>query len=137
MPVAAPHLEITSMSDIPAGTGLGSSRQFHMALLRALHTLNKEFVPRQELAEQACHIEIDLLGEPIGKQDQYIAVLRRHHVLSSSARTARVDVTPLQISTETLYNWKTTCCCSSPASPAPPRRSSRSRTRRRAAATAA
>ena len=44
-----------------------------MALLRALHTMNKEFVPRQVLAEQACHIEIDLLGEPVGKQDQYIA----------------------------------------------------------------
>ena len=73
VPVSAPHLEITSLADIPAGTGLGSSGSFTTALLRALHTLNKELVPRQELAEQACHIEIDLLGEPIGKQDQYIA----------------------------------------------------------------
>ena len=53
VPVSAPHLEIVSLSDIPAGTGLGSSGSFTVALLRALHTLNKEFVPRQELAEQA------------------------------------------------------------------------------------
>jgi D-glycero-alpha-D-manno-heptose-7-phosphate kinase len=69
----SPHLEITSMADIPSGTGLGSSGSFTCALLRALHSLNKSFVSRTELAEQACHIEIDLLGEPVGKQDQYIA----------------------------------------------------------------
>src|SRR5215475_9124831 len=62
VPVAAPHLEIVSMSDIPAGSGLGSSGSFTVALLRALHSLNKKFVPRQTLAELACHIEIDLLG---------------------------------------------------------------------------
>jgi D-glycero-alpha-D-manno-heptose-7-phosphate kinase len=61
------------LSDIPAGTGLGSSGSFTTALLRALHTLKRNFVPPQELAEQACRIEIDLLHEPIGKQDQYIA----------------------------------------------------------------
>ena len=69
-----PHLEITSMADIPAGTGLGSSGSFTTALLKALHTHQQEPRPsRSELAEQACHIEIDRLGEPIGKQDQYIA----------------------------------------------------------------
>jgi D-glycero-alpha-D-manno-heptose-7-phosphate kinase len=68
-----PHLEITSMADIPAGTGLGSSGSFTTALLRALHTLDNNYIARQELAEQACHIEIDRLGEPVGKQDQYIA----------------------------------------------------------------
>jgi D-glycero-alpha-D-manno-heptose-7-phosphate kinase len=66
-------LEIASMSDIPAGTGLGSSGSFTTALLHALHTHNKAVVPKRELAEQACHIEIDLAGEPVGKQDQYIA----------------------------------------------------------------
>lgn len=71
--VTGPYLDIVSLSDIPAGTGLGSSGSFTTALLRALHTLNRNFVPPQELAEQACHIEIDLLHEPIGKQDQYIA----------------------------------------------------------------
>jgi D-glycero-alpha-D-manno-heptose-7-phosphate kinase len=69
----ASYLEMTSMSDIPAGTGLGSSGSFTTALLTALHTLNKTVVTRQDLAEQACHIELDRLGEPIGKQDQYIA----------------------------------------------------------------
>jgi D-glycero-alpha-D-manno-heptose-7-phosphate kinase len=71
--VTGPYLDIVSLSDIPAGTGLGSSGSFTTALLRALHTLKQNFVPPQELAEQACHIEIDLLHEPIGKQDQYIA----------------------------------------------------------------
>jgi D-glycero-alpha-D-manno-heptose-7-phosphate kinase len=103
VPVSAPHLEIVSMSDIPAGTGLGSSGSFTVALLRGLHTLNKEFVPRQVLAEQACHIEIDILGEPIGKQDQYISSFGG--ITSFEFRQdGGVDVTPLQISTETLYN---------------------------------
>src|ERR1035438_2929535 len=71
--VGAPYLEIVSMSDIPAGSGLGSSGSFTTALLRALHTLKKNLMTPRQLAEEACHIEIDLLGEPIGKQDQYIA----------------------------------------------------------------
>src|SRR6202167_955048 len=71
--ITGPYLEIVSLSDIPAGTGMGSSGSFTTALLSALHTLKREFVLPQELAEQACHIELDLLHEPIGKQDQYIA----------------------------------------------------------------
>jgi D-glycero-alpha-D-manno-heptose-7-phosphate kinase len=71
--VQAPYLEITSMADIPAGTGLGTSGSFTTGLLKALHTLKKNLIHPQELAEQACHIEIDILKEPIGKQDQYIA----------------------------------------------------------------
>ena len=67
------NLEITSMADIPAGTGLGSSGSFTTALLKALHALRKNLVHPAELAEQACHIELEKLGEPIGKQDQYIA----------------------------------------------------------------
>jgi len=66
-------LEITSMADIPAGTGLGSSGSFTTALLKALHTHRRQPINAADLAEQACHIEIDRLGEPIGKQDQYIA----------------------------------------------------------------
>lgn len=66
-------LEITSMADIPAGTGLGSSGSFTTALLKALHTHKRSMINAQALAEQACHVEIDRLGEPIGKQDQYIA----------------------------------------------------------------
>src|SRR5881296_4306825 len=71
--IRARNLEITSMADIPAGTGLGSSGSFTTALLKALHTYKKNLIHPQELAEQACHIEIDLLKEPVGKQDQYIA----------------------------------------------------------------
>src|SRR5690348_11663554 len=67
------NLEITSMADIPAGTGLGSSGSFATALLKALHTYRKNIIHPRELAEQACHIEIDLLKESVGKQDQYIS----------------------------------------------------------------
>jgi D-glycero-alpha-D-manno-heptose-7-phosphate kinase len=67
------QIEITTLADIPAGTGLGSSGSFTTALLRALHAQARNIIHPRELAEQACHVEIDLLKEPIGKQDQYIA----------------------------------------------------------------
>jgi len=101
--VEAPYLEITSMADIPAGTGLGSSGSFITALLKALHTLKKDLIHPRELAEQACHIEIDLLGEPVGKQDQYIASvggLTCFRFLPNH----QVEVWPLKIDTDTLYN---------------------------------
>src|SRR5271163_2729662 len=66
-------LEMTSMADIPSGTGLGSSGSFTTALLKALHAHKKNLIHPAELAEQACDIEINRLHEPIGKQDQYIA----------------------------------------------------------------
>jgi D-glycero-alpha-D-manno-heptose-7-phosphate kinase len=66
-------LELTSMADIPAGTGLGSSGSFTTALLKALHAYKKNLVHPAELAAQACEIELHRLKEPIGKQDQYIA----------------------------------------------------------------
>jgi D-glycero-alpha-D-manno-heptose-7-phosphate kinase len=72
-PVEAGQIEITTLADIPAGTGLGSSGSFTTALLRALHAQSRNIIHPRELAEQACHVEIDLLKEPIGKQDQYIA----------------------------------------------------------------
>src|ERR1700739_1168382 len=68
--VKQPHLEITSMADIPSGTGLGSSGSFTTALLKALHALHKDLVHPSQLAEQACRIEMDILKEPVGKQDQ-------------------------------------------------------------------
>ncbi len=67
------NVEITSMADIPAGTGLGSSSSYAVGLLHALHSFKGEAVSAGRLAEEACRIEIDLLGDPIGKQDQYIA----------------------------------------------------------------
>ncbi|HEY1262844.1 MAG TPA: galactokinase [Terriglobales bacterium] len=97
------NLEITSMADIPAGTGLGSSGSFVTALLRALHMFQNNHVSQREIAEEACHIEIDVLGEPIGKQDQYIAAFGgitsfRFHPDGS------VDAAPLKIDPEALHN---------------------------------
>lgn len=69
------NLEITAMADIPAGTGLGSSGSFTTALLKAILAWQRKLVHPEELAEMACEIEIGRLGEPIGKQDQYIAAL--------------------------------------------------------------
>lgn len=71
--VTEPNIEITSMADIPAGTGLGSSGSFTTCLLKVLHKYKRHFIHPRELAEMACHIELDRLGEPVGKQDQYIA----------------------------------------------------------------
>jgi D-glycero-alpha-D-manno-heptose-7-phosphate kinase len=71
--ITEPNIEITSMADIPAGTGLGSSGSFTTCLLKVLYKYKRHFIHPRELAELACHIEIDLLKEPIGKQDQYIA----------------------------------------------------------------
>ncbi|MGA7123779.1 MAG: sugar kinase [Polyangiaceae bacterium] len=66
-------LELHSLADVPANTGLGSSSTFTVALLNGLHAFKREFVPAEQLAKEACHLEIDVLKEPIGKQDQYIA----------------------------------------------------------------
>jgi len=66
-------IELTSVADVPPNSGLGSSSSFTVALLNALHTYKHEFVSSEQLAREACHIEIDMLNAPIGKQDQYIA----------------------------------------------------------------
>ena len=66
-------IELTSVADVPPNSGLGSSSSFTVALLNALHTYKHDFVSSRQLAEEACHIEIDVLKAPIGKQDQYIA----------------------------------------------------------------
>ena len=96
-------LEMTSMSDIPAGTGLGSSGSFTTALLTALHVLKKAAVSRQDLAELACHIEMDRLAEPVGKQDQYIAAFGGLQCLTFGT-DGRVSVEPLAISPDTLHS---------------------------------
>jgi D-glycero-alpha-D-manno-heptose-7-phosphate kinase len=96
-------LEIVSMTDIPARAGLGSSGSFTTALLKALHTYKKNLIHPQNLAEQACHIEIERLQCAIGKQDQYIAAyggLTCFHFHSDG----RVEAWPLRINSETLYN---------------------------------
>ena len=101
--VQARNLEIASMADIPAGTGLGSSGSFTTALLKALHAHKKHLVHPHELAAQACHLEIDVLGEPIGKQDQYIAAYGGITCFEFG-RDDTVKAWPLAISEETLFN---------------------------------
>lgn len=96
-------LELTSMADIPGGTGLGSSGSFTTALLKLLHAVNKNLISPAELAEQACHIEIDRLGEPIGKQDQYIAAVGGITAFTFH-KDGRVDYRPAKISEEALFN---------------------------------
>jgi D-glycero-alpha-D-manno-heptose-7-phosphate kinase len=98
-----PHLEITSMADIPAGTGLGSSGSFTTALLKSLHAHERNLVHPSELAAQACEIELGKLGEPIGKQDQYISAYGGVTCFRFEPDD-RVEAWPLKVSTETLLN---------------------------------
>ena len=93
-------LELTSMADIPAGTGLGSSGSFTTALLKALHAHKKNLVHPAELAAQACKIEIGRLKEPIGKQDQYIAAYGGITCFRF-LENGRVEAWPLKLSKET------------------------------------
>ena len=96
-------LEIASMADIPAGTGLGSSGSFTTALLKALHAHQKNSVAPAQLAEQACEIELNRLREPIGKQDQYIAAYGGITCLKFLPG-GKVEAWPLKISEETVHN---------------------------------
>lgn len=95
-------MELTSMADIPAGTGLGSSGSFTTALLKALHSFKKNLVHPADLAEQACEIEINRLKEPIGKQDQYIAAFGGITCFKFHPG-GRVEAWPLKISEETRF----------------------------------
>ena len=99
----AAQIEITTLADIPAGTGLGSSGSFTTALLRALHAHARNIVHPRELAEQACHIEIDVLREPIGKQDQYIAAFGGVTCFTFR-RDGAVEAAPLAIADEVCHN---------------------------------
>jgi D-glycero-alpha-D-manno-heptose-7-phosphate kinase len=90
-------IELHSTADIPSNSGLGSSSSFTVALLNALHAYKKEYVTQRQLAEEACHIEIDLLGEPIGKQDQYIAAYGGLVCLTFE-KDGNVIIEPLRVS---------------------------------------
>ncbi|MFC1928307.1 sugar kinase [Chloroflexota bacterium] len=93
------NIELHSTADVPTNSGLGSSSSFVVALLNALHTYKGDFISKKELAEEACHIEIKLLGEPIGKQDQYMAAFGGITCLTFD-RNGEVLVEPLQVSDE-------------------------------------
>ena len=98
-----PQVEITTLADIPAGTGLGSSGSFTTALLKALHAHRRKLLHPQELAELACHVEIDLLGEPIGKQDQYIAAYGGLTCFTFH-KDHSVTAVPLKVSMDTMFD---------------------------------
>jgi D-glycero-alpha-D-manno-heptose-7-phosphate kinase len=100
-----PGLDINSISDIPAGTGLGSSSSFTVGLLNALYAQNGQVASKGLLADEACRIEIDEVGEPIGKQDQYAAAyggLNRITFLSNGS----VNVEPLPLSASRLKEFR-------------------------------
>ena len=101
--LATPQIEISTIADIPTGTGLGSSGSFTTALLKAIHTHRRTSIHSNELAELACHIEIEKLGEPIGKQDQYIAA---YGGISSFTfnEDGSIEVVPLRLSQNTMID---------------------------------
>ena len=98
-----PQIEITTLADIPSGTGLGSSGSFTTGLLKALHTHYRRNIQPLDLADLACKIEIDKLHEPIGKQDQYISAVGGITALTFD-QNGSVKADTLQISTDTLHN---------------------------------
>jgi D-glycero-alpha-D-manno-heptose-7-phosphate kinase len=97
----ARQIEIVSIADIPAGTGLGSSGCYLIGLLNGLHTLLGRPVGPDQLAEEACHIELDLLRKPVGKQDQYMAAFGGLTTLNIDA-SGNVQVDVLRVHPETL-----------------------------------
>jgi len=99
-------IELVSIADVPAGCGLGTSSSFTVALLNALHAYKKDFVTQKQLAEEACHIEIDRLKEPIGKQDQYMAAFGGLSCLTFE-KNGEVIVEPLRISRELMDRLET------------------------------
>jgi D-glycero-alpha-D-manno-heptose-7-phosphate kinase len=98
-----PQVEITTLADIPSGTGLGSSGSFTTALLKALYAHRMRPIDPRDLAELACRIEIDILGEPIGKQDQYIAACGGITCFTFN-QDGSVQVEPLAISIDTKFD---------------------------------
>jgi D-glycero-alpha-D-manno-heptose-7-phosphate kinase len=98
-----PQIEITSIADIPAGTGLGSSGSFTTALIKALYAHYQKNIHPQQLAELACHIEITNLGEPIGKQDQYISAYGGINEFIFH-KDGSVSSSPLNLSIQTVHD---------------------------------
>lgn len=94
-------LEITTVGDVPAGTGMGSSSTLTVGLLTALYAYRGRIVSRDRLGEQACRIEIDILGKPIGRQDQYAAAFGGlNYIRFNSNHT--VDVEPVPMTSDAL-----------------------------------
>src|SRR5436190_18664443 len=98
-----PQVEITTLADIPAGTGLGSSGSFTTALLKALYAHRRRLLHPSELAELACEIEIERLKEPIGKQDQYIAAYGGLTCFTFF-KDGKVEAEPLKMPIDAIFN---------------------------------
>ncbi len=98
-----PQIEITTLADIPSGTGLGSSGSFTTALVKALYAHRRRLILPDELARIACRIEMDILKEPIGKQDQYIAAYGGITCFEFNADES-VNAYPLPINMDTLFD---------------------------------
>jgi len=98
-----PQIEITTLADIPSGTGLGSSGSFTTALVKALYAHYRKNIHPAQLAEMACKIEIEKLGEPIGKQDQYIAAYGGITEFSFH-KNGSVSSAPLNLSVQTVHD---------------------------------
>lgn len=96
-----PGIEIASVADIPSGTGLGSSSSFAVALLNALYASRSVFAAKEQLAKEACVLEMERLGEPIGKQDQYAAAFGGLNFIEFHSNDG-VTVQPLILPTETV-----------------------------------
>jgi len=96
------HLEITTVGDVPAGTGMGSSSSLTVGVLLALHAYKGQIVSAKNVAEQACRIEIDTLGKPIGKQDQYAAAFGGLNYIRFNP-DGSVDVEPVPAPPETMH----------------------------------
>jgi D-glycero-alpha-D-manno-heptose-7-phosphate kinase len=95
------HLEITTIGDVPSGTGLGSSSSLAVGLINALNAYKGQISSPQQLAEKACEIEIDILNKPIGKQDQYAAAFGSLNYIRFNSDDS-VDVEPVPYKPETL-----------------------------------
>jgi D-glycero-alpha-D-manno-heptose-7-phosphate kinase len=94
-------VSIHSLAEAPAGTGLGSSSSFAVGLLNLLYSSKGMFISKKQLAEEACEIEIDILKEPIGKQDQYAAAFGGMNFIKFNT-DGSVEIDPLNIKSETL-----------------------------------
>jgi D-glycero-alpha-D-manno-heptose-7-phosphate kinase len=95
----APPIEMVSLADIPSGTGLGSSGSFTVGVLRAIYAYKRQYASAQTLAEEACHVELDVLERPGGKQDQYVAAFGGLICLEFE-QSGAVHVSPLNVSDE-------------------------------------
>ncbi len=104
-----PSIELVSVADIPAGTGLGSSGTFTVGLLKSIYAYLRQNVTTEQIAEEACRIEMEILGRPVGKQDQYAAAYGGLERLTF-APDGRVAVESLAITNDTLHDLQEHLC---------------------------